>query len=317
MAFIERMEKKHNYNGDELRQMFAEATYKQRIIDAITHPAEKRLKWWEYRNIFLKEKRINKGVLFWRENENILKAVSEAYQVDPHVVVAIIGVETRYGSIIGSYRLVDSLSTLGFDYPPRSKFFLSELEQFLLLAREEKKDPLSFKGSYAGAMGYGQFIPSSYRNYAVDFDEDGLRDIWSNVADALGSVANYLRRHGWQAQAPVVHPVRVKNDDALETKINQGLRQQGLAEGATLPYFKSRGVDISDIPFDRKRRLGLIRLAEKEGPAYWLAENNFYVITTYNISRLYAMAVHELSKSILHAYCQQTGQAQSLSVCAS
>ena len=301
--FIARMAAQHDYDAAELRRLFAAAEYKQSIIDAITRPAEKRLQWWEYRNIFLKPDRIEQGIAFWQQHDAKVRAISDAYAVDPEVIIAVVGVETKYGRIAGSYRVLDALMTLAFDYPSRARFFRSELENFLLFSREERQDPLKFKGSYAGAMGYGQFIPSSYRNYAVDFDGDGRRDIWKNVGDALASVANYLHVHGWQPQADVVHEVAVSGA-RYEKKVNQGVRKRGLSRGATLPEFHKMGIDIGDITFDRQRKLGLIRLDVQDGAAYWLAEHNFYVITTYNTSRLYAMAVYDLSREILKGYCQ-------------
>lgn len=302
-SFIANMVEHHNFDAAKLNSLFANAKYKQSIIDAITRPAEKRLTWADYRKIFLKQDRIAQGVSFWREHDVLVRAVSEGYGVDPEIIIAVIGVETKYGRIKGSYRVIDSLATLGFDYPPRATFFRSELEAFLLFAREEQRDPLTFTGSYAGAMGYGQFIPSSYRSYAVDFDGDGRRNIWTDVGDALGSVANYLHVHGWEKRAPVVHEVAVRGE-RFEEKVNKGVRKRGLTKGATLPEFRRLGVSINGIDFDRKRKLGLIRLQAEDGPAYWLAEENFYVITTYNTSRLYAMAVYDLSREILKRYCQ-------------
>lgn len=299
LAFVEDMAAKHDYDKNALRQLFGEVRYQQSVIDAITRPAEKRLLWRDYRKIFLTKSRIQKGAKFWLDNERLLERVVARYQVSPAIIVAILGVETFYGTRTGSYRVMDALTTLAFNYPPRGAFFLGELRHFLLLAREENKNPLNFKGSYAGAMGYGQFIPSSFRHYAVDFDADGTRDIWHNAADAVGSVANYLKRHHWRTGEPVVHAVDV-GGDAFEPFVNKGIRSAGLANGTTVASFKRLGVH-TNLPDNRQ--LALIRLGEERDRQYWLAENNFFVITTYNTSRLYAMAVYDLSQAVLAAYC--------------
>ena len=297
--FIDELVRKDKFSSEQLESWFAEAQYQQSIIDVISRPAEKRLAWWGYRRIFLQDARIQGGMKFWLANEKTLTEVAKKYKVDPEIIVSILGVETLYGQRAGSYRVIDALATLGFDYPPRSKFFRKELRHFFLLIREEDKDPFSFKGSYAGAMGYGQFIPSSYREYAVDFDQDGLRDIWQNVDDSVASIANYLKRHRWHQNDPVVHPVKVSGN-AFEPFVNKGMRRKGLAAGALVSHFKTLGVQ-TDLPDNRK--VALIRLEDKEGSKYWLAEHNFFVITTYNISRLYAMAVYDLSKEIKQVYC--------------
>ncbi len=203
--------------------------------------------------------------------------------------------ETRYGSNTGRHRVIDALSTLAFDYPPRSSFFTGELEQFLLLAREEDIDLLETTGSYAGAMGYGQFIPSSYRHYAVDFDQDGKRDLWNSPQDIIGSVANYFREHGWQQGQPVATLAEVTGDDhgrILElgykpSTVLDALRREGITPRQQLP---------DSLP------AALIKFEQQEGPEYWLGFNNFYVITRYNRSPLYAMAVYQLSEEIRAAY---------------
>ena len=202
-AYIEELIQQHDFSRPELEEVLAAAERRQDIIDLMRRPAERRLNWHEYRKIFLDEQRIAGGVEFWQQNQATLERAEKEYGVAPEVIVAIIGVETRYGRVTGRHRVVDALMTLAFDYPPRASFFRKELTQFLLLAREEGKNPTSLTGSYAGAMGFGQFIPSSYRNYAVDFDRDGVRDIWQNRTDAIGSVANYFSRHGWRGAAQV------------------------------------------------------------------------------------------------------------------
>ena len=275
-AYMAEVSEEHDFTPEELEQLFSQATRQSSILEAIARPAERTLKWHEYREIFLQEPRVEQGLQFWNDNEEALQAAWATYGVPPEYVVAIIGVETRYGQITGGYRVLDALTTLTFDYPPRAPFFRKELTQFLLLAREEGRDPLELKGSYAGAMGYGQFIPSSFRSYAVDFDEDGTRDIWSNTWDAIGSVANYFARHGWQPNGEVVRLVTVVGTDA------DGVANQSLELGHTVDDLRRVGVEIDGL----------------DGAEYWLGLNNFYVITRYNRSRLYALAVHQLAQTI-------------------
>ena len=281
----------HGFAESELVDLFTQVKRQPRILEAIARPAERRLKWHEYREIFLKEPRISQGLEFWDANAMVLEQSHQRYGVPPEYIVAIIGVETRYGRITGSYRVVDALSTLAFDYPPRATFFRKELTEYLLLAREEGKSPLSLKGSYAGAMGYGQFIPSSYRAYAVDFDGDGLRDIWGNESDAIASVANYFARHGWEVDGSVIERVEVEGEAADE------LANESLKLTRTVAELQGLGVAMSD-GVDPDEKVALFRMELASGSEYWLGHNNFYVITRYNHSRLYALAVYQLSQEI-------------------
>ncbi|MGI9257826.1 MAG: lytic murein transglycosylase B, partial [Gammaproteobacteria bacterium] len=203
-AFIERMVEMHDFDRVELTALLTEAEIVDRILEAISRPAERVMPWHEYRDLFVTDSRINAGAEFWLEHADQIDAASEAYGVAPEMIVAILGVETLYGQRTGSYRVLDSLSTLAFAYPPRSAFFASELEHFLLLAREEGIDPRETLGSYAGAMGAGQFISSSFRAYAVDGTADGRRDLRGDWSDVLASVANYFAVHGWERDQPVV-----------------------------------------------------------------------------------------------------------------
>ena len=295
-AFIEEMEQRHQFDREELEALFEQAKKRDDILEAISRPAEKTKPWHEYRSIFLTPKRIDGGISFWKENEDILKRAEQAYGVDAAVIVAVIGVETRYGANTGSYRVIDALSTLAFEYPPRSKFFRSELEQFLILAREEDVDVRKAKGSYAGAMGYGQFIPSSYRAYAVDFSEDGKRDLWGNMDDIIGSVANYFQRHGWQAGKPVASRVS-GNAPASGFQVSENIKPGKKTAG---DYAKA-GI-TTDPPLPVDQAVALLEFEQTNGPEYWLTTKNFYVITRYNRSPLYAMAVYQLSKAIQEAY---------------
>jgi membrane-bound lytic murein transglycosylase B len=290
-AFIDEMVAEHAFDREQLTGIFSHAERRDDIIELMSRPAEKRLEWGEYRKIFLTQSRIDGGVAFWDANEKILQQAEEKFGVDAQVIVAIIGVETRYGGNTGSHRVIDALSTLAFDYPPRSKFFRGELEQYLILAREENIDLLSATGSYAGAMGYGQFIPSSYRHYAVDFDGDGVRDLWDSPMDIIGSVANYMHKHGWDLGATVATPATVEGD-AYTSLLDKGLKPE--TPVATL---QASGITPArPVPGDTPA--ALLELVNTQGPEYWLALNNFYVITRYNRSPLYAMAVYQLSEEI-------------------
>jgi len=298
-AYIAGLSAEHGFDQQELMTLFAHAQRKDSIREAMSRPAEKTLKWHEYRKIFLQEPRISQGLEFWDANAAELERAQLQFGVPPEYVVAIIGVETRYGRITGSYRVLDALATLAFDYPAaagrsRADFFQRELTEFLLLAREEGKDPLDLKGSYAGAMGYGQFIPSSYRAYAVDFDGDGLRDIWGSEADAIGSVANYFSRHGWQqGEATVV--LADLAAAARMPEINQ-LANSTLKPETTVKGLTALGLQVNDL--DPDTEAALFRMELEDGAEYWLGLQNFYVITRYNRSRLYSLAVHQLAQMI-------------------
>lgn len=290
--FIDRMVTEHEFDRDELKALFAEVAYKDAIIQAMERPAERVRPWHEYREIFITEQRIAQGVEFWRQHRQTLERAEQQWGVPAEVIVAIIGVETSYGRNKGRWRVLDALSTLAFDYPKRSPFFTRELEQFLILTREQGKDPLELVGSYAGAMGYGQFMPSSYRHYAYDFDGDGLIDIWDNPVDAIGSVANYFSEHGWKPDAPVVSRAAVREgfDDSVA---NQSLKPEH-----TLGELAGYGFVTKQALSPDLAATAMV-LEGKTGPEYWIGLENFYVITRYNHSRLYAMAVHQLGELIL------------------
>jgi membrane-bound lytic murein transglycosylase B len=293
-AFINEMVARHGFSKPELEKVFSQAQRNDTILEAMSKPAEKKLAWYEYRKIFLTQSRIDGGVAFWNQHAEALAKAEKTYGVDAQVIVAIIGVETRYGGNTGKYRVLDALTTLAFDYPPRSKFFRSELEQYLLLARADHIDLLSTTGSYAGAMGYGQFMPSSYQRYAVDFDQDGKRDLWDSPMDIVGSVANYLHEHGWQPGARVTIRASVTGN-RYKSVIEQGLKPE-----TPVKKLKMDGITPSK-PLPGDTLAALISLDQENGPEYWLGLNNFYVITRYNHSPLYAMAVYQLSEEIRQA----------------
>ncbi|MDH4109204.1 MAG: lytic murein transglycosylase B [Gammaproteobacteria bacterium] len=289
--FIDNMVERHEFEVDSLRSVLAGAESQQSILDAIARPAEKTLAWHEYRAIFLTDERVAAGAAFWREHAGELGRISEGTGVDIEILVGIIGVETYFGRITGRYRVLDALVTLAFDYPPRSKFFTRELEEFLLLVREEGIEAGGPTGSYAGAMGAPQFMPSSFRAYAVDSSDDGRRDIWTNWSDVIGSVANYFVEHGWQAGNEVVA-------QATLSETWQGPRpENGLAPKETVGSLSQKGVLFStSMPVDHKSELMV--LEGTEGDEYWVGFHNFYVITRYNRSVMYALAVHQLGQEI-------------------
>ena len=285
--FIDEMVEKHGFARDELTSKFASAKKLEGVLEAIAKPAEKVLTWKDYRPIFVTEKRINRGNEFLKEHRQTLQRAEKEFGVPVEIITAIIGVETYYGRLSGKTQVFDSLVTLGFDYPPRSRFFRSELEQFLLLTREEGVDANAIRGSYAGAMGMPQFISSSYRHYAVDFDGDGKRDLWNNTADAIGSVANYFKVHGWKPGEQVVVPARVKGQiEETRNKLKPHTLVSELTKSGVYPL-----TNVGD-----HVKATVITLNGKKGKEYWLGLDNFYVITRYNHSALYAMAVYQLSQ---------------------
>ena len=288
--FIDQMVKQHHFNAAELNQLFKSVSIQQPILDAMGKRAEAK-PWYEYRAIFMTDSRIDGGVQFWRENEAALKAVEQQYGVPAEIIVAIIGVETKYGAYTGKYRVIDALATLGFAYPSRSEFFLKELENFLILSREEHMDPLQPLGSYAGAMGLSQFMPSSYRAYAKDFDQDRKRDIWHNNSDAIASVANYFVANHWQRGGAI----------ALQVSANGTAYRQALSKGVkpdtTIGQLRKLGLNIpAKLGNAENAKLLSYDMADHE--ELWLGLHNFYVITRYNHSPLYAMAVFQLSQAI-------------------
>lgn len=288
--FISQMVTRHKFDASHLEGVLRQARLRRDILRAISRPAEAK-PWKEYRPIFLTRKRIDGGRRFMQENAGILSRADASFGVPAEIITAIIGVETMYGRIKGSYPVIDSLSTLAFAYPPRSRFFRSELEQYLLMTREQEMDPLKQTGSYAGAMGMPQFISSSFRRYAVDFDGDGKRDLWQNNHDVIGSVANYFKRHGWRNDEPIAQRVTVKGEEY------RALLGHGLKPKWTVAQLRAAGVEVpEDIPADRLATL--IELDGAKGKEYWLGWHNFYVITRYNHSNLYAMAVYQLSQAL-------------------
>lgn len=289
--FIAEMVSKNGFSRAELTDWLEKAEKKQAILDAISRPAEQSKTWKEYRPIFMVPLRIENGVKFWRENSVELARAEKEFGVPAEIIVAIIGVETSYGRNMGGYNVIDALSTLAFDYPPRAPFFRSELENYFLLAREQKHNPLDFKGSYAGAMGYGQFMPSSYRKWAVDFSGDGFTDIWKTPSDAIGSVANYFTEHGWKTGEPVTVEAHAA-DNMQAPQLNSIVPPT-----MTVDQWREQGINpISWLP--PTTRVIAFQFEGANGAEYWFGLQNFYTITRYNRSPMYAMAVYQLSQSI-------------------
>jgi len=289
-AFALEMEQQYGFSKSELRRAFRCARLRPEIVEAMERPKEL-LPWYQYKQIFLTEENVRRGVQFWNEHAAALARAAERYGVPPEIVVAIIGVETRFGRHAGNYPVLDALTTLTLDYPSRSDFFRGQLAQYLLLARELDADPCRLKGSYAGAMGLPQFIPSSYRRYAVDFDGDGRRDILTDPDDAIGSVAHYLKENGWKPGAPVMEDVH------LEGALYFWIEKLGLKPALPTREFPRYGIFPRRLD-DGARRAALISFEGDYGPFYRLGYDNFYVITRYNHNKRYALAVYELGESI-------------------
>jgi membrane-bound lytic murein transglycosylase B len=289
--FIAHMVDAYAFKKRPLRKLLKSAQSQPAIIDAMSKPAEKAKLWYEYRSIFLTERRIHEGTEFWIAHRQALDQASVRSGVAPEYLAAILGVETFYGRLTGTYRVLDALVTLSFDYPARAKFFRDELEQYLLLTRDARLDPLAIKGSYAGAMGAPQFMPSNYRRYGVDADADGRIDLWSNWADVCASVGNYLKEHGWNAGEPVLGEATVVEDKAGD------LDGRKLILSETVGSLAAKGVSFeSPLPADAPALL--IAADETDGVHWRVGYNNFFVITRYNHSALYAMAVYELAAAI-------------------
>lgn len=290
-GFIEHMVERDAYDPRTLRGILRAARTQPAIVAAMEKPAEKSLPWYRYRPIFVNEQRIQEGVDFWRAHRRDLARSSARTGVAPQYLVAIVGVETYYGRLTGKYRVLDALCTLAFDYPPRARFFRGELAQFLLLARDQGIDPLTAMGSYAGAMGAPQFMPSSYRRFGLDATADGRVDLWSNWPDVFDSVGYFLEEHGWSAGHAVLRDATVAPGRAPKSAGSD------LGAATTLAALQAEGVRIEDAP-GMDRRAWLIAAEQAHGVAWRVGFGNFYAITRYNHSPLYAMAVHDLAVAV-------------------
>ncbi len=293
IAFINGMVERYDYDREELRDTLSAAEVKQSILEAIARPAEKTKSWAEYREIFITPERIEAGTKFWTDNEDALRQVSESTGVPIEMLVGIIGVETYFGRITGSFRVLDALSTLAFSYPPRAKFFRRELEEYLLLVREEGMKPADATGSYAGAMGRPQFMPSSYRAYAVDATGDGKRDIWNDWNDVAGSIANYFLEHGWKSGEEVVSQASLGG--SWQGPVPEP--ENTLKPSETVASLSRKGVMfVTSLPGDSKGEL--LTYEGADGLEHWVGFHNFFVITRYNRNVMYALAVHQLGQEI-------------------
>jgi membrane-bound lytic murein transglycosylase B len=299
VAFIERMHREHAFSTTELKRIFGQARYQPQVLAAMTRPIVAPPTYDDFAPRFLAPARIEAGAEFWREHAGVLERASRTFGVPPEIIVAIIGVETFYGRNTGGYRVLDALTTLAFDYPRRADFFRGELEQFLLLTREQGISPLSPKGSYAGAIGLPQFMPGSIRAYAIDFDDDGRIDLANDADDAIGSVAQYLARHGWRSGQPVMTPARIDAEDPDPVlKRFDG----GVAERRPLAAWTQDGVTGFMIPGDlAPDPVGLVMLETGGSLTYWLTFENWYALTRYNRSRLYASVVWQLGERVRQA----------------
>lgn len=291
VSFVDEVVERDALKRKAVLALLAKAEPQPKIVELMTRPAEKVTPWWQYHDQFLTPERIELGVEFWKDHRATLERVAAERSVPAEYLVAIIGVETRYGRSTGKFRVLDALATLAFDYPARADYFRSELEQFLLLAGEDKLNPLTTTGSYAGAMGAPQFMPSTYRRYAVDANTDNKRDLWGDWDDIIASVAHYLQEHGWQPDGPVLAEAHLEPDPTFQ--INPG--KVDLNE--TVDSLNAHGVNI-DLPLPGETPAVLISAEQHDGPAYRVGFKNFYVITRYNGSARYAMSVYDLAQAI-------------------
>ncbi len=287
--FVDEMVSKHQFKHDELMLAFAHAQYRPAIIEAISRPATTK-PWLEYRAAFVNKKRVQLGLRFWEKYHATLHRAEKQFGVPAEIIVAIIGVETIYGRNAGTFRTLDALTTLAFDYPRRADFFRSELENYLLLAREQNFDLLAIRSSYAGALGVPQFMPSSYRKYAIDFNGNKTIDLLREDRDAIGSVANYMQHYGWKSGEPVT----------LRAQVTENLCLGGIKEPRSLAEWQQAGVSV-EASLNEEMPMRLMDFTMAEGKQFWLALNNFEVITRYNNSDFYAMTVFQLAQEIKQA----------------
>jgi peptidoglycan lytic transglycosylase B len=290
VSFVNEVVARDPLKRKQVLRLLAKAQPQPKIIELMTRPAEKVTPWWEYHDRFLTPERIELGAQFWLDHRQSLERIATERGVAPEYIVAIIGVETRYGRSTGKFRVLDALATLAFDYPPRSDYFRNELEQFLLLANEDKLNPLTTTGSYAGAMGAPQFMPSTYRRYAIDADTDNKRDLWGDWDDIIASVANYLHEHGWESGGPVIAETRLEPEPTFQVTGKLDLNE-------TIDSLNAHGVRI-DSSLPAETPAVLISAEQQDGPAYRVGFKNFYVITRYNGSARYAMSVHDLAQAV-------------------
>jgi membrane-bound lytic murein transglycosylase B len=290
-AFINTMVKNHHFNKNQLTETMSQVQLQPRIIDSMERPYEKKT-WDIYKEIFLTTQRLKGGLEFWAANQKVLDKASQRFGVPPEIIVAILGVETIYGKSPGEYRVLDALSTLAFNYPKRSRFFLKELKEYLLLCREHHVPATYYIGSYAGAIGKPQFMPSSYRRFAVDFAHKGHSDLVNNNDDAIASIGNYLHQNGWKPNEGIIQAAQLLGNQLKSAHTNPRRANYNYAELTKL------GIKPVTAAYNHPVRTGVIELITKQGNEYWIAYPNFFVITTYNVNPQYALAVYLLSQQI-------------------
>lgn len=300
--FINSMVKQYHFNRQELMAVMNEVQLQPQIIESMEKPYEKKT-WDVYKQLFLTPQRLQGGLEFWKANQATLAKAEKQYGVPAHIIVAIIGVETLYGKNQGNYRVIDALSTLAFNYPKRSRFFTKELSEFLLLCREHRVKPTQYMGSYAGAMGKPQFMPSSYRNFAADFTNNPRKDLMNDDQAVIASIANYFHKHGWKNNQGIAQPAQVKGYGIK--RINTNYRSAAYS----MRQLAAAGVKPLTAALNQPQKVGLIELTTQTGREYWLAYPNFYVITRYNSSPQYALAVYLLSQQLKAQWtANQTGK---------
>ena len=311
---IKTLVSEHGFDESYVIKILQTAKKQERILKSMSSPAEFTWTWDRYKKLFLEEQRISNGKKFIKENSSLFEKVEREFGVPKEIITSILGVETRYGKIKGSYRVLDSLATLGFDFPRRSKFFKSELIQFFILTRENNLDINSVQGSYAEAMGYGQFISSSYRAYAVDYDGDGYADLFSSVPDAVASIANYLKKHGWKRDGAIVQKVEINKVNKtykhqtnlkkyIPLKFTEGLEEEYIIKNgdSLLSIAISNNIELQQLmTLNNIKNKNLIKsgqtiLLSKPQDLYFIGDDNFIAITKYNRSHFYAKAVYDLS----------------------
>ncbi|MEE9451142.1 MAG: lytic murein transglycosylase B [Gammaproteobacteria bacterium] len=295
-AFIDKMVKEHDFDKEKLKALFKKVKLREEVISSMNTQAEAK-PWYAYKKNLVTDARTQKGVEFWQQHVNALERAEQDYGIPPEIIIAILGIETNYGATQGSFRVLDTLATFGFEYPRRADFFKSELEAFLLLTRENDLDPIGIDGSYAGAIGQPQFMPSSYRHYAVDYNGSGTADLRNSVSDVIGSVANYLKENGWKPGQAVIVQVEAVDE-------NKHLEFYKLKPTHSIHKLQQRGIEITeDLPSDSLTTFVVLEGEDK--PEHWVGFQNFYTISRYNPSKHYAMAVYQLAEKIKKNYKQK------------
>lgn len=296
--FIKKMVQENHFNAKQLTSIMNQVHIQPQIIESMERPYEKK-SWDVYQNLFLTPARLKGGLTFWAANQKTLEKVHKRYGVPPELIIAILGVETLYGEKQGEYRVLDALATLAFNYPKRAPFFTYELKEYLLLCREHKVPATYYKGSYAGAMGKPQFMPSNYRIFAIDYNNKGYRDLIRSNDDSIASIANYLHRHGWKASEGVAQSARL-----AQGRTPQHIKINPRKANYTYKQLVNAGIKPTTAAYNHPARAGLIELETDAGKEYWLAYPNFFVITRYNSSPQYALAVYLLSQQLKQQWTQ-------------